>query len=71
MVTIHISLLEKYDHGVTNVETNVAAVVVSDRVAAFLNDEAVPVSLVLPVELFFDFPRDVREVAWVVILKCF
>ena len=53
------SLLEKDDHGVANVETNVAAVVVSYGVATLLNYEAVPVALVLSVEFFFNFSRNV------------
>jgi len=53
------SLFEEDDHGVSNVEADVAPVVVGDGVAALLDDEAVPVALELVVELLFDFARHV------------
>ena len=39
------------------------------RVASLLDDEAMPVTLVLSIELFLYLTRDVRKVTWVVILE--
>ena len=39
--------------------------------ASLLDDEAVPVALVPPIELFFDLASDVRKVRLVVVLERF
>ena len=54
-----LSLLEENYHGVSYIQTNVAAIVVCYRVTALLNDEAVPVTLILAIKFIFDLPRDV------------
>ena len=66
-----ISLFEEYDHWVADVQANVAAVVVRYRVATFLDNEAVPVTLVPPIKIFLDLTGNVTEVARVVILERF
>ena len=63
------SLFEQHNHWVTNVEANIAAVVMGYRVAPFFNYEAVPVSFVGSIKFFFDFTCDIREVTWVVVFK--
>lgn len=63
------SLFEEDDHGIANIETNIASIVVSYGVATLLDDEAVPIALVLPIKLLLDFTRDVREVVDLVRLK--
>ena len=63
------SLLEKDDHRVTNVQADVATVIVRYRMPTFLNDEAVPVAFITSIEFFFNFSRNVGEVAWVVIFE--
>ena len=63
------SLLEKNNHRVSNVQANVASIVMRNRVTSFLNDKAVPVTLVASIELFFNLSSDVWKVARVVILE--
>ena len=65
------SLFEKDYHGVADVEADVAAVVVRDWVTTFLDNEAVPITLVPSIEFFFDLASDVGKVWWIVVLKGF
>ena len=63
-ILAYLSLFEEHHHWIANVQTDVAAVVVSDAVAAFFNHKTVPVPLVLPIKLFLDFTSDIREMRW-------
>ena len=54
-----VSLLKEHYHGVSNVEADIAAIIVCDGVTSFLYHETVPVSLKLFVELLLDLSCDV------------
>lgn len=64
------SLFEKYDHRVSYVEANIAAVIVRDAVATLLNDKTMPVSFKFFIKLLFDLSRDVWKMGNIVILEC-
>ena len=63
------SLFKQNDHRVPNVQANVAAVIVSDRVSALLDHETVPGPLIPAIKLFLYLASDIREVIRLMALK--
>lgn len=65
------SLLEKHNHWVSYVKTDIAPIVMCDAVAALFNDKTMPIALELPIKFVFNLTSNVREMSHVMVFKCF
>ena len=66
---MHLSLFEEDYHRISNVQANVAPIIMCYRVTTFFNNKTVPVAFVPPIKLFFDLAGDITEMTLIVILK--